>query len=388
MIERKSWCVEKYRLTRDATLKTCVGLKIEDFTVQSAPEVSPPKWHLAHTTWFFEEFILVKYLSNYKRFNADYSLLFNSYYKSVGTHWKQESRGLLSRPTVQEILSYRNYVDRAMLSLLELTESIDEVESLLEVGLNHEQQHQELLLMDIKHILSLGPIDSVYSQKRLENFSAGSLKWRHFKEGLYTFGQDESEFSYDNEGPAHKRYLTSFAIRESYISNGEYLEFINSGGYQNFQYWLSDGWDWINEQRIITPLYWRLIDGQWYEFSLHGLVPLDMYAPVSHISLYEAQAFAKWAGHRLPTEFELELALGDKKLPLWCWSSSHYSPYPAYESYKGELGEYNSKFMCNQFVLRGGCFATPEEHYRKTYRNFYRAHLRWMFAGIRIAKDI
>ncbi|MFG1593684.1 ergothioneine biosynthesis protein EgtB [Halobacteriovorax sp. CON-3] len=388
MIERKSLCVEKYRLVREASLKICVGLKIEDFTVQSAPEVSPPKWHLAHTTWFFEEFILAKYSPGYEKFNDEYGLLFNSYYKSVGTHWKQEKRGLLSRPTVQEVLSYRNHVDTAMLTLLETTMEPERIEFLLEVGLNHEQQHQELLLMDIKHILSSSPLTPVYSEKRVEAFSAGSLKWRHFKEGVYELGNSDSGFAYDNERPCHKKYINSFAIRESYISNGEYLEFINSGGYQSFQYWLSDGWDWINEEKICSPLYWRLIEGEWYEFTLHGLVPLDMYAPVTHVSLYEAQAFAKWSGQRLPTEFELELALGDKKLPLWCWTSSHYSPYPSYESYMGALGEYNSKFMCNQFVLRGGCFATPDEHYRNTYRNFYRAHQRWMFSGIRVAKDI
>lgn len=376
-----------YLNIRKETEDICKPLEIEDYVVQPCAEVSPPKWHLAHTTWFFEELILAKYLDDYQRYNKGYSYLFNSYYKSVGNHWSQGQRGHLSRPTVKEIYEYRKYVDFYMCEVLTNMDPVSEIEFLLEVGLNHEQQHQELLLMDIKYIFAMNPCNPAYYQYWPLKVFRSRNQWKNVEGGIYQVGFNGQDFSYDNEKPNHERVILSYSVRQQLITNSEYLEFINDGGYEDFRLWPSDGHDWVKENKIKAPLYWSLNDGEWFEYTLGGLGLVDPNASVCHVSYYEAYAFSKWAGYRLPSEFECELGLDEGPHELWNWTSSHYSPYPGYESFLGSLEEYNEKFMCNQFVLRGGCFGTPSNHYRKTYRNFYRPHQRWMFSGIRIAKD-
>lgn len=367
---------EKYLSIRNQTEKICKDLCLEDYIVQPSPEVSPPKWHLAHTTWFFEEFILAKDKS-YKRFNEKYAKLFNSYYKSMGEHWIQGNRGQLSRPTIQEILDYRQYVDKRMEKFVG--------NKLIDLGLHHEQQHQELLYMDIKYILGANPLVPKYFNKDRPKAKKNVDKWKKYSEGLYDIGADNG-FCFDNETPKHKKYLYSFEINEGLVTNGQYLEFILDGGYKNPRLWLSDGFDWISKHH---PLYWNKQGKKWFEFGLYGNHPLDLKAPVSHISLYEADAFARWKKARLPTEEELEIYFkGNKSSDLWCWSTSHYSPYPGFRPLEGNLGEYDGKFMCNQFVLRGGCRFTPKGHLRPTYRNFFRANQSWMFSGIKLARDL
>ncbi|TQF70586.1 ergothioneine biosynthesis protein EgtB [Pseudoalteromonas luteoviolacea] len=415
--EKSKYFIDEYLKIREYSTALCSRLEIEDYTVQPIADVSPPKWHLGHTTWFFEEIILVKCLSEYTRFHQQYRFLFNSYYKSAGQHWKQSQRGELSRPTVEEVIRYRSYVDNFMVNYLSSAEIGDDVWSLLEIGLHHEQQHQELLLMDIKFILGCNPISPVFSEKPLGLASPVNHTWRSFNEGIYSVGASDGGFSYDNEKPRHKNYIHSFAISENTVTNGDYLAFIDCGGYGKAEFWLSLGWEWVNDNQIGHPLYWRKIDNKWYEFTLHGLNLLDLNAPVTHVSYFEADAYAKWKGTRLPDEQEMEVYLasginnsadelehekkqddeagvyhpikGDAQTgQVWCWSKSHYSGYPGYRPYQGMLTEYNGKFMCNQFVLRGGCIATPRSHYRHSYRNFYAPHQRWMFSGIRLAKDI
>lgn len=405
----------RYREVRQLTLDICSRIENEDFVVQPTPEVSPPKWHLGHTSWFFETVILQKFKANYERFNAAYNGLFNSYYKAIGTHTIQSERGNLSRPTVAEVMCYRAYVDDAMAGLL--TEAItDELASLIETGLHHEQQHQELLFMDIKSILASNILPTQYAQTPLLAAPMPISTWANFEEGLYEIGysetgrgeisRDGTDFSYDNERPRHKHYLYPFAICQSLVTNGEFIAFMQDSAYCKPQYWLSQGWDWINETKTNHPLYWVMVDGKWFEYTLHGLMPLDPNKPLMHISYFEADAFAKWKGLRLPTEQELEVYLSnasnkqtsktDTYHPndanaseqVWCWTSSQYSAYPRFKAFDGLLNEYNGKFMCNQFVLRGGCIVTPNKHYRNSYRNFYLPHQRWMFSGIRLAKDI
>lgn len=395
---------QSFKATRQRSLDICSFLELEDFVVQPSPEVSPPKWHLAHTTWFFEEMILVPYLNNYKRFNDKYNLLFNSYYKAMGTHWLQGSRGDLSRPTVAEVYRYREYIDTF---LTELLFNIDhekkkEVERLVTIGIHHEQQHQELLLMDIKYILAANPLSPKFTDIETQKFSKEKREWLSFTEGLYSVGNNESGFAYDNERPLHKVYLGDFEIQSDFITNEEYLEFIQAGGYENFSLWLSEGWNWVNDNNISMPLYWSKEGEEYIEFTFRGLEKIDLNQPVAHINFYEANAFAAWKGMRLPTEFEFEVYQSTKKIDenydcmhrdhflrrdhLWCWASSSYAPYPGFKSFDGALSEYNSKFMCNQYVLKGGCFATPPAHYRITYRNFYQAPQRWMFSGIKLVK--
>ena len=401
---------KRYLETREYTNELCRRLEIEDYAVQPSPEVSPPKWHLGHTSWLFEQLILSAFVDGYSCFNEKYALLFNSYYKSVGKHWLQQERGWLSRPTVEEIKQYRSYVDEAMLELLSQQDLPDEFDSLLEVGINHEQQHQELLLMDIKYIYASNPLFPVYADSELPTQRLCTQSWKSFDEGVYLVGHSDNSFAFDNEKPQHKTYIYPFSIAENLISNGEYLEFIEAQGYTESRYWLSQGWDWVNQKQIRHPLYWFEDCGKWYEYTLYGVVPLDLSAPVCHISYFEADAYASWRGYRLPTEFEIELYLSsieqigsecidneiyhhpvsfqNSRSQLWCWTSSQYTAYPRYQAYSGILEEYNGKFMCNQFVLRGGCVATPTGHYRTTYRNFYQPQQRWMFSGIKLAKDI
>ncbi|MFA6041360.1 MAG: ergothioneine biosynthesis protein EgtB, partial [Methylophilus sp.] len=383
----------------------CQPLAIEDYVVQPSPEVSPPKWHLGHTSWLFEEVILKTYQPDFRYFNAEFCVLFNSYYKAVGAHTLQSERGNLSRPTVAEIISYRAHIDQQMLSLLINTDLTDEALFLIETGLHHEQQHQELLYMDIKYILASNPLTTQYQSTPLPAAEAPNTTWTSFAEDVVEIGYDGQGFSYDNERPRHNTYIYPFAMSTSLVSNGEFLAFMQDGGYAKAQYWLSLGWDWVCQQQIQHPLYWQMHDGLWYEYTLHGLIPLDLNRPLVHISYFEAYAYAHWKNLRLPTEQELELFLASTNTSetqqylhpndtqaatgqVWCWTSSQYSPYPRYKAFDGLLNEYNGKFMCNQFVLRGGCVTTPEQHYRHSYRNFYLPQQRWMFSGIRLAKDI
>jgi ergothioneine biosynthesis protein EgtB len=376
--------------------------------VQPIADVSPPKWHLAHTTWFFEEVILVPFNPSYTRFNEQYQLLFNSYYKTAGKHWLQSERGQLSRPTVQEIMAYREHVDEAVCNLLTAIGADSDFASLIELGLQHEQQHQELLLMDIKYIFGVNITLPTYSTIQLPSHSEPTNTWFTISPGKYNIGHNENSFCFDNEQPQHTTYLNGSSICKSLVSNGDYLKFIDAGGYTNPAYWLSDGWNWLESKRISHPLYWQKRDDTWWQFTLQGLHRLEENEPVCHVSYYEAHAFANWNGKRLPTEQELEIFLtahqegphqnilhkgfhptncNDPCSQVWCWSSTSFSPYPGYTPYAGVLQEYNAKFMCNQYVLRGGCVATPQGHSRPTYRNFYNPHQRWMFSGIRLATD-
>ena len=398
---------EHYRVVRDNSVAICQPLSIEDYTVQPCPDVSPPKWHLGHTTWFFEEMLLTRYVDNYQRFNPGFAELFNSYYKGAGKHWIQAERGQLSRPTVAEVLDYRQQVDTEVLRFLQEKDPDVETLKLIELGLHHEQQHQELLYMDIKYILGVNPLSPCYVTQPLPGSPKPVQDWLHLYEGIHEIGHDRvEEFAYDNEKPRHKTYLYPCRIRQSLVTNGEYLAFMDAGGYKKPEHWLSKGYDFIQKHNITAPLYWTLKDGDWYEFSLHGLRPLELNAPVCHINYFEASAFASWSEARLPTEQEFEVALQQGGIPseqkkplalqpynanagnqLWCWTSSHYSAYPGFKTFDGPLHEYNGKFMCNQFVLRGGCVATPEGHLRHSYRNFYEPHQRWMFSGLRLARD-
>lgn len=400
--------VEQFLAIRRRSEALCAGLACEDYVVQPTADVSPPKWHLGHTSWFFEELLLVKYLSGYQRYDAGFAAVLNSYYKSAGTHWQQSERGNLSRPTVAQIYEYRAHIDRHVTVLLSDNNLHPDIRAILEIGLHHEQQHQELLLMDIKVILAANPSMPAYCETALCMAEATSSQWSDFEEGVFSIGHDLAAFSFDNERPRHKTYLNNFSVCDGLVSNGDYLTFVSDGGYQQSRHWLSMGWDWCNEHAIKHPLYWFYRDGQWYEFTLHGAARLDLQAPLCHVSYFEANAYASWRDCRLPTEQELEFYLdtettSENSLPdarlhpnntddpacqLWCWTQSQYSAYPGYRPYDGMLEEYNGKFMCNQFVLRGGCFATPEGHYRNSYRNFFQPHQRWMFSGIRLARDL
>ncbi len=382
--------IKKFSAVRSETLNICSSLEIEDYVVQPCQEVSPPKWHLGHTTWFFEEFILQRFCKGLKRHNDLYRTIFNSYYKSLGSHWRQAERGHLSRPTVKQVFEYRSFVDEAIISFINSTEVSAEAIFLLELGINHEQQHQELLLMDIKYILGLNPFFPIYNKDISKNSNDRDDTWQSFAEGTYEIGHQGGGFSYDNEGPKHKTYLHPFELCNRLVSNQEYLTFMNDGGYSDPKFWLSEGWEWVKENKSTCPLYWQQKDGDWNEFTLHGLRPLNLNSPVIHISYFEASAFAKWSDSRLPTEYEMEVYLSRKNAKpgqAWCWTSSHYSAYPGYKEYSGVIGEYNGKFMCNQFVLRGGSNFTSNDHYRNTYRNFHQAHERWLLSGIRLAKD-
>ncbi|GAA4202532.1 ergothioneine biosynthesis protein EgtB [Pedobacter jeongneungensis] len=379
--------VEEYLQIRKYSEQICEPLQTEDYVVQPVADVSPPKWHLGHTTWFFETFILKPYAINYQVYNEEYNFVFNSYYETVGNRVIRTNRGNLSRPGVNEIYQYRSYVDEAMVKFLAAPLK-DEVEELLILGFNHEQQHQELLLTDIKYILGNNPLFPVYSKEKKEaTVNQTASDFIDIPEGIYEIGYEGSDFSFDNELNRHKVYLHDFSISKTLVSNAEFLEFINAGGYKNFNYWHAEGWDWVNSNHITSPMYWHLIDGAWFNYTLGGLLPIDLNAPVSHISYYEAYAFASWKGMRLPTEFEWEIAAksfnwGER----WEWTESAYLPYPGFSKAPGAIGEYNGKFMVNQKVLRGASIATPENHSRITYRNFFHPHLRWQYTGIRLVK--
>jgi len=404
---------EDFLRIRHASEHQCRPLAIDDYQLQSMAEASPPKWHLGHVTWFFESFLLQSFAPGYTPFHPRFGYLFNSYYQTVGTMQPRPQRGLLSRPTVEQVYEYRAQVDQAMVELIERCSEHDwpEVRSRIALGLNHEQQHQELFFMDLKHHFWANPLLPAYRDDLpiIPTADARPLGWVEGEEGLVEIGHSGNGFSYDNERAQHKTFLTPHRLADRLITNEEYLEFMQDGGYDQVEIWLSDGWDLIRRSGWRHPLYWYQEDGQWREFTLGGSRPLNLAAPVSHVSYFEADAFARWAGKRLPREEELErqLALrapegnfhdvgllhprpgtGQWYGDLWEWTCSPYTAYPGFRPPGGAIGEYNGKFMCNQMVLRGACCVTPREHMRATYRNFFYPHERWVFSGIRLAADV
>jgi ergothioneine biosynthesis protein EgtB len=410
----------RLQAVRDQTVLLTQSLSEADASAQSMPDASPTKWHLAHTTWFFETFVLVPHLAGYAVFDPAYKVLFNSYYNGVGEKHPRPKRGLITRPGLQQVLTYRRHVDAALAQLFMQTDLPAPVVELLVLGLNHEQQHQELILTDIKHLLSENPLNPIYSKTwPLTSVPIRESGWYTVESGLYSIGFDQDSFSFDNEKPAHQVWLDRYSLAKYPVTNGEFIQFINDGGYQRHELWLSAGWDEVAAQGWQAPYYWRLQEGQWFTFTLHGLVPVDPHTPVCHISFYEAEAFARWAQARLPTEEEWEVAarlasciaikanhleqgmfhpvpcaLPANAAPLsqmfgdvWEWTRSDYKPYPRFAPAVGAVGEYNGKFMCNQYVLRGGSCVTPKNHIRASYRNFFPANARWQFSGLRLAKD-
>ncbi len=406
---------ERYREVRGRSEALCAPLATDDYQVQSILETSPPKWHLAHITWFFETFVLAPYARGYLPFHPRYGELFNSYYQTVGQPFARAARHVLSRPTVEEVYHYRAHVDGHMAVLLDAppAEHAAEIARRVELGLHHEQQHQELLLMDVKHNFSMNPLAPAYHERAAGAATAAApLRWLEFHGGVREIGWGGNGFCFDNETPRHKAWLDDFRLGSRLVTNAEYREFIDAGGYRQPQWWLADGWSVVRERGWAAPLYWRLLDGAWHEFTLAGLQPLEPAAPVCHVSHYEADAYARWRGARLPTEAELEVATSARPITgnfvetgalhprpaqndadgqwfgdVWEWTQSAYTPYPGYRPLEGALGEYNGKFMSNQLVLRGGCCATPQSHQRPTYRNFFYPQDRWPFTGIRLATD-
>jgi ergothioneine biosynthesis protein EgtB len=378
---------DRYKNVRQRSENICSPLQTEDYVVQPIVDVSPPKWHLGHTTWFFETFILKPYFMGYQEFNSEYNYVFNSYYETVGARVIRTDRGNLSRPTVQDVYKYRAYVDEAMFRFLAV-ESSAEIKELLTLGFNHEEQHQELLYYDIKYILGHNPLFPAYDLKyvslKIERVADDFI---NMPEGVYEAGFEGEGFSFDNELNRHKVYLNAYEISPNQVTNEEYLAFINDGGYHDFRFWHAEAWDWVKTNKIEAPLYWHLIDEQWYNYTFHGLKPLDLDEPVTHISYYEAYAYASWKGLRLPTEFEWEAAADKFKWgKSWEWTESAYLPYPGFAKAPGAIGEYNGKFMVSQKVLRGASEGTPPGHSRKTYRNFFHPSMRWLFNGIRLAR--
>lgn len=381
--------LKKYRAIRQQSLHICKPLQAEDYTVQPETFVSPPKWHLAHTTWFYETFIL-RDIAGYKAFDERFGFLFNSYYEHEGERVLRSKRGLLSRPSINEVRSYRQYVDEKMESCLSNGLLSNKQLELLELGLHHEQQHQELLWYDIKYILGKNPLFPAYSKEPVFDFSTckKEMGWIAMEQGLHAIGHDGAGFCFDNEQARHEVFVPAFEIADRLVSNAEYLEFIEADGYSEFNYWLAEGWDWVQESKIKAPLYWVQQDKKWKEYSLNGLADIQLDQPVKHISYYEADAFARWKQMRLPTEFEWEVAAGSfEHGALWELTQSAYQAYPGFIEAEGAVGEYNGKFMVNQKVLRGGSVASPKGHVRKTYRNFFHPEMRWMFSGIRLVKN-
>lgn len=409
-----------YSAVRAASEALCQPLEVDDYQIQTMPDVSPAKWHLAHVSWFFETFILQQYLVEYRPYHPQFAYLFNSYYETVGSFHPRPQRGLLNRPTVNQVYAYRAYVDEHMQRLLQQPAHPDWDAICLRtrVGINHEQQHQELILTDIKHVFAMNPLKPVYHHKVLPQAdTAPGLNWIGHAGGLLTLGNPGDGFCYDNEMPPHQTYLAPFRIASRLVTNGEYIEFMRDQGYAHADLWLSDAWATVKSQQWQAPLYWQQQDGQWWHMTLHGMQPVDLHAPVCHVSLYEADAFARWAGKRLPTEAEWEVIAREQPIAgnlrdsgnlhpvaapapgqsgqrlqqlygdVWEWTNSPYSPYPGFKALAGALGEYNGKFMCSQFVLRGGSCVTPADHIRTTYRNFFYPKDQWQFSGFRLAED-
>lgn len=422
---------DRFHQIRNFTNALCAGLEPEDCVVQSMPDVSPTKWHLAHTTWFFETFILKKFVRGYRAEIPEYAYLFNSYYNAAGDMHRRDLRGLISRPTVSQAHRYRASVDSHIDDLLSNPDEslLDEIEPIFVLGFHHEQQHQELLITDIKHVFAQNPLYPVFREPKTGGRSSATqdsqsspLQFIGFEEGIVAIGHDGDGFAYDNEEPRHRTLVPAFSLATRPVTNGEYIAFIEDNGYNRPEFWLSLGWMTVNEQRWNAPLYWTKRDGVWWNFTLSGLRLVDQSEPVTHVSYFEADAYANWAGARLPTEFEWERAAlscpiegnfvetelfhpvavapavsadkpgKDQRLhqmfgDVWEWTRSAYSPYPGYRAAPGALGEYNGKFMCNQYVLRGGSCATSRIHIRRTYRNFFQPEKRWQFTGIRLARD-
>jgi ergothioneine biosynthesis protein EgtB len=414
-----STLADRYEEVRRFTESLCEGLAVEDYVVQSMPDVSPTKWHLAHTSWFFETFVVIPHARGYRPIDEKYAFLFNSYYVHAGERHCRAQRGYISRPTVAEVFEYRRHVDEAMRVLLADAddEAMEVLSPLVTLGLHHEQQHQELMLTDLKHVFSVNPLRPalrpIAHAPRLSG--PGPLRWIAHEGGVREIGHEGDGFSYDNEMPRHAVYLQPFQLADRLVTCGEYLEFMEDGGYRRPELWLSMGWATAQENEWSEPFYWETRDGEWWIYTLQGMRPVDDSEPVCHLTYFEADAYARWAGHRLPTEAEWEVAAADLPVEgnfadagrfhpapaapgpvatlrqmygdVWEWTASQYSPYPGYRPPPGALGEYNGKFMCNQFVLRGGSCATSRSHIRATYRNFFPPDAAWQFTGLRLARD-
>ncbi|HEV2211059.1 MAG TPA: ergothioneine biosynthesis protein EgtB [Verrucomicrobiae bacterium] len=410
--------LERFRRVRRFSEQLCETLEPEDYVIQTMPEMSPTKWHLAHTSWFFETFVARPHLAAYRPLNPQYAFLFNSYYNAAGKMHPRPQRGLISRPTVRETYTYRHHVDAAMEGLLQRADErqLEVLAPLLALGLNHEQQHQELMLTDIKHAFWMNPLRPVFRPEApiLEPPKA-TPGWHQFETRLYSIGHEGGGFCFDNESPRHQVFLEGFALAERLVTNEDFLAFMEDGGYQRPELWLSLGWTAVTERGWHAPFYWEKRGNQWWMMTLAGMRPVRWAEPVCHVSYFEADAFARWAGARLPTEAEWEVAAREVKLDghfaeagffhpvparsavsgsleqmfgeVWQWTQSSYAPYPGYQAPAGALGEYNGKFMCNQYVLRGASCATPQSHARRTYRNFFPPDARWQFLGLRLAKD-
>ena len=381
--------LKKYKAVRKHSEEICKPLQTEDYVVQPIVDVSPPKWHIGHTTWFFETFVVKPNLNDYVEFDPQYGYVFNSYYETAGARVIRTDRGNLSRPTVEDIYKFRKYVDEAMSRLLQKNVS-KELEELIILGLNHEQQHQELLATDIKYILGNNPLFPAYKNEADANKNSLVKEKTDFikiNKGIYKIGFEGDGFCFDNELNRHEVLLQDFSISNNLVTNGEFMEFMNAGGYKNFNYWHSEGWEWVKANQINAPLYWHLIDDEWYNYTLQGLQKVDVNDVLCHVSFFEAWAYASWKGMRLPTEFEWEVAAQQFDWGLrWEWTESAYLPYPGFTKAPGAIGEYNGKFMVNQKVLRGASEVTPEGHSRITYRNFFPTNLRWQYTGIRLAQ--
>jgi ergothioneine biosynthesis protein EgtB len=412
--QRRAGLRETFDRVRQASLALAAPLSPEDQQVQSMPDASPTKWHLAHPTWFFEAFILARFMPGYAPFDARYHYLFNSYYEAMGARHPRPERGLVTRPALADVQRYRAHVDDALRRLIDNNDA-PELLDLVELGCHHEQQHQELIVTDIKHVLSHSALDPVYRPRPPRTHGAASkLTWHAYDGGLREIGHGGGSFAFDNEGPRHKVHVVPYKLASRAITNGEYLDFMRDGGYAQPALWLSDGWRLAQEDGWAAPLYWRQREDAWFEFTLAGVEPVDLAAPVTHVSHYEADAFAHWAGKRLPTEAEWEIAAASLPLTgnfvessafhpaqaaatpdapaqmfgdVWEWTQSAYLPYPGFRAAPGAVGEYNGKFMSGQMVLRGGSCATPASHIRASYRNFFPPSARWQFSGIRLADD-
>lgn len=430
-VDHRQHIAQRYLETRERSLQICAPLETEDYVIQTMPDVSPPKWHLAHTSWFFETFLLSVFDTSYHCYHPQYDTLFNSYYVTHSDPYPRPARGLLSRPTVDEVMTYRAHIDRAMMKLIQgsTQQQWSKLSPLITLGINHEQQHQELLLTDIKHILSLNPLqpayrkmpahsDAIAQQVAAAELPSAEPTWLTIKGGVRDVGytHEQTGFAFDNESPAHKVYFDDFKLASRCVNNREYLEFIEDDGYRRPELWLSDGWSVVQDQHWQAPLYWQQQDQAWTCFTFEGVQPVDLDAPVCHVSYFEADAYASWKQKRLPKEHEWELAARQMAVngnfyeqqqyrplapspthdqsiqqlfgDIWEWTASPYTAYPGYRPAAGSIGEYNGKFMSGQMVLRGGSFASAQDHLRATYRNFFYAKDRWQFSGIRLADDV